>query len=119
MSQLRETIFLGRDNVIRLQLSEDRVLFNKAYPNINPDRWVLTINSELPLVIDSELNPEVFDWGDEESILELNLGQFLTEMMPFTPTTLVLYTVQWPHGLVWFNPTCTPDQLLIRVCNQV
>jgi len=28
-----------------------------------------------------------------------------------------VYAAEWPQGLVWLHPTCTPDKLTIRVCS--
>ncbi len=117
MSTLKETVYAGRNNVIRLALSEDGVLFHDAYPTTTPERWVLTINADTPIIIDSDVSPEAVAWDETTSVLELRLGAFVTDPLAFTLCTLVLYTAEWPDGLVWINPTCTPDKLQIRICD--
>jgi hypothetical protein len=116
VSTLKETVFAGRNNAIRLALSEDGVLFQTAYPDVTPLRWVLTIEAETPVEIDSDVSAGAFDWDSETSVLELRLGSLVSEALSYTLCTLVMYSVEWPAGLVWFNPTCTPDKLSIRVC---
>lgn len=131
MSTLKETAYVGRNNAIRIALSEDGTLFQTAYPNVSPDRWVLTIaatttttvdgvttTTETPIVMDSDTTPTAFDWDDANSVLELRLGAFVTAPLPYTLSTLIMYAPEWPDGLVWMNPTCTPDKLLIRICDQ-
>ena len=117
MSTVKETVFINRNNVIRLVLYEDGVLFQTAYPAVVPTRWVLKINSSPITEIDSDTYPMVFGWDSATSTLELALGSLLTTAMSYTACTLVLYAAQWPEGVVWFNPSCSPDKLLIRVCN--
>lgn len=119
MSSLKETVYVGRDNAIRLILNEDGVSFHVAYPLITPSRWVLTINASPEIEIDSDLNPDAFDWDETTSVLELRLGSILSTAMNYTTSVLTVYAAQWPNGVVWVNPTCTPDKLLIRVCDQV
>lgn len=116
MSVLKETVFVGRNNVIRITLYEDNVLFNSVYPGVTPTRWILTINSSPPVVVDSSTTPTAFDWDAATSTLELSLGSILTTAMSYTFSTLVLYSAQWPNGICWFNPTCSPDKLMIRAC---
>ena len=119
MSTLKETVYIGRNNAIRLILSEDDEAFNDAYPSVTPTKWALTINATPAIEIDSDDHPEAFDWDDSNSVLELRLGQLLSTAMNYTTAILTVYAAQWPEGLVWVNPTCTPDKLLIRVCDQV
>lgn len=126
MSTLKETVYAGRNNAIRVTLLEDGVLLQDAYPDMTPTRWVLTIHAtttvngattDTPIVVDSDSDAGVFDWDATTSVLELQLGGLLSEALDFTLTSLVMYAAEWPTGLVWFNPTCTPDKLLIRVCS--
>jgi hypothetical protein len=117
MSALNETVYLGRNNAIRLQLSEDGVDFYTAYPDVTPTRWILIIHTAAEIVVDSLVEPAAFDWTAETSTLELRLGNIFTEVMGYTITSLVVYSAYWPDGVVWVNPTCTPDTLKIRVCN--
>lgn len=117
MSVIKETVFSNRDNAIRLALSEDGVLFRTAYPSTSPTRWVLSLDAEPPITIDSTMYPQAFFWDANHSILELRLGAILTTAFPYTPTHLVMYAAEWPGGLVWINPTCTPNKMLIRVCD--
>ena len=114
MSTLKETLYVGRDNTIRIALYEDEVLFHTAYPDVTPSRWVLTIDAT---VIDSDTTPTAFNWDETTSVLELNLGTLITTAFDYTASILVMYAVPWPNGLVWFNPTCTPTKLLIRSCD--
>lgn len=118
MSVLRETFFLNRSNVIRFVLSEGTKLFKDAYPTVVPSRWVFTINSTEPLVIDSDDVPIAFDWDQTTSTLEIHGGTLVVEAMNYTSATLVVYAPEWQEGVVWFNPTCTSDKVFIRVCNQ-
>lgn len=117
MTVLKETVFAGRDNVVRLELKEDSVLFQLAYPAVTPSRWVLTINTIEPIEIDSDDTPSAFDWDSATSILELRIGDLVTEAVNYTSCTLVMYAIEWPLGLVWINPTCTPDKLTLRICD--
>lgn len=117
MSTVKESVFINRDNVIRLVLYEDGELFQTVYPSVTPDRWIFKINSSPITEIDSEDYPEAFGWDSSTSTLELSLGSLLTTAMNYTACTLVLYATEWPDGIVWFNPSCSPDKLMIRVCN--
>lgn len=114
---IKETIFANRDNVIRLQLLEDGVLFFDKYPEVVVSRWVFTLNTTVPIVVDSQITAGAFIWTLLTSTLELKLGSTILSAIDYTPTTLVLYSTEWPNGLVWINPTCTPSKLSIRVCN--
>ena len=118
MSTVKETIFVGRNNVIRLILSEEGTLFADAYPGITPTRWVFTINTTVPIIVDSDITPLAFDWDVVHSIVEIHLGALVTTAVGYTSATLVIYSSIWPDGVVWINPTCTPDKLLVRVCDQ-
>jgi hypothetical protein len=119
MSSLKETVYAGRNNAIRLLLNEDGVAFDVAYPDVDPTQWVLTINTTPAITIDSDVNPEAFDWNKTTSVLELRLGLLLSTAFNYTTAILTVYSAAWPEGMVWVNPTCTPDKLLIRVCDQV
>ncbi len=119
MSSLKETVYLGRNNAIRLILNEDGVVFHTAYPDVDPTRWVLTINTTPEIEIDSDVNPEAFDWDETSSVLELRLGALVSTAFDYTTSILTVYAAQWPEGMTWVNPICTPDKLLIRVCDQV
>ena len=50
MSTLKETIYAGRNNTIRLLLSEDDQLFHVAYPDVTPTRWVFTVHAATPRI---------------------------------------------------------------------
>ena len=113
MTTLKETAFVDHDNKIRLQLYEDDVVFATAYPTTTPSAWLLEMGDE---TIDSTVNPECFTWDGTNSILELNLGGFFTEEVPFTSVKLTVIADIWPNGVVWVHPTCTPDRLMIHVC---
>jgi hypothetical protein len=116
MSLLRETFFAAHNNVIRLTLSEDTSVFSVAYPTVTPTRWLFTIHATVPIVADSLITPNAFEWDAVHSILEIKLGTLVTTAMNYTASTLVVYAAEWPEGLVWFNPTCTPDKVFIRIC---
>jgi len=117
MSTLKETIFVNRNNTIRLLLSEDDQLFHVAYPAVTPTRWIFTIHAATPVVVDSDTTPSAFDWDAGTSILELKLGALVSAALSYTSTSLVMYSVVWPQGIVWANPTCSPDRLQVRVCD--
>ena len=119
MSSLKETVYVGRNNAIRLILNEDGIAFHTAYPTVVPTKWVLTINTTPAITIDSGTSPAAFDWDAPTSVLELRLGSLLSTAINYTTSILTVYSAQWPEGMVWVNPTCTPDKLLIRVCDQV
>jgi hypothetical protein len=116
MSILKETVFIGYDNAIRLSLLEDGVLFQAAYPTVTPTRWVLIVHTSIPIEIDSDVTADAFSWDSVNSVLELKLGSSLSTALDYTPTSLLMYAAEWPNGLVWFDPYCTPDTLLIRAC---
>lgn len=117
MSALKETVFVGRNNVLRLTLSEDATPFATAYPSTTPTRWVFTINTTPPVIIDSSTTPSAFDWDAVNSILEIRPGSLVSAAVDYTLATLVIYAAEWPEGLVWVSPTCTPDKILVRVCD--
>lgn len=114
MTTLKETVFIDRDNVVRLQLLEDGRPFATAYPDTTPTRWVLTFGA---VTLDSDAVPTAFAWDAANSVLELNLGAQVADEMDFTAALLLVYAAEWPQGLVWLHPTCTPDKLTIRVCS--
>jgi len=115
MSELRETVYIARDNANRLVLREDEVALMSAYPDLAPTRWVLTIRAATPLVIDSATSPNAFNWDDIDSILELYLGPEVTEELGYTACTLVMYDALFPNGVVLLHPSTTPDRLKIRI----
>ena len=117
MSTLKETVFVSRNNVIRLVLYEDGEEFNTVYTGVVPSRWILKINTDPEIEVDSASSPELFNWDSASSTLELSLGSVIDTAMNYTLCTLVVYAEQWPDGIVWFNPTCSPDKLMIRACN--
>ena len=117
MSTLKETVYVGRNNTIRLLLSEDDQLFHDAYPEVTPTRWVFTIYAATPIVVDSDTTPTAFDWDAATSILEMRLGGLVADALAYTNTSLVMYSSVWPLGIVWANPTCSPDKLQVRVCD--
>ena len=116
MATLKETIYANRNNVIRLLLSEDDQLFHVAYPAVTPTRWLFTVYTATPTVVDSDITPTAFDWDVATSILEIRLGALITSALDYTDTSLVMYSAVWPSGIVWANPTCSPDKLKVRVC---
>jgi hypothetical protein len=67
--------------------------------------------------IDSDDYASAFNWDDTTSILEIRIGTLVLEALEYTAATLVMYSTEWPSGLVWMNPTCTPDKLYIRLCD--
>jgi hypothetical protein len=118
MSTLKETVFVGKDNEIRLLLKEDDIVLMTAYPSLVPSRWQLTIASDPEILIDSDTNPDAFNWISESSILELAIGSIVTTAMGYTSATLRMYAPIFPNGVVLIHPTCTPDKLKIRICDE-
>lgn len=118
MSKLKETVFVGRDNAIRIELKEDGVILATAYPGLTPTRWLLTIHAASPVVIDSDTNPEAFEWDGDLSIVELRLGSILTTATSYVPCTLRLFSAEFPNGVVFVHPLCTTDKLFIRICTE-
>ena len=117
MSTLKETVFIGHDNEIRLLLKEDDVVLMDAYPTLAPSRWVLTIDSSTPIEVDSDDSPSAFSWDADNSVLEMALGDFVgDDQVAYTSATLVLYAPSFADGLILLHPTCTPDKLKIRIC---
>lgn len=119
MSEIRETVYIGRDNSIRLLLKEDNVALMTAHPTLSPSRWLLTVHAVTPIVADSAVNPELFSWNAAESVLELYLGSKVTTEIGYAVATLVMYDAQFPNGLVLLHPSTTPDRLRIRVQDDV
>ena len=116
MSELRETVYIGYDNAIRLALTEDDDALMTAYPTLSPSRWVLTIQHTTPITFDSATAASAFDWDSTDSILELYLGPEVTEEIGYTAATLVMYDATlFPNGLVLLHPSTTPDRLKIRI----
>lgn len=113
---LKETIYAGRNNVIRLILSEDSQPFHLAYPGVTPTRWLFKIYADPTIEFDSDINLSAFSWDSLTSTLEIRLGTLITSGLDYTDTSLVIYSSIWPSGIVWTNPTCSPDTLQVRVC---
>lgn len=115
--RLNETIYIGRDNAIRLQLLEDGVAFATVYPSVTPTRWVLAVDT---LLFDSAVNPEAFAWDSASSTLELTLGNLVTVALdPPEAAELTVFSSEWPDGIVWLHPVSTPDRLYITVVETV
>lgn len=114
--KLKENVYIGRDNAIRLQLLEDGVVYSTVYPAVTPTRWVLAVDT---LIFDSAINPEAFAWDSANSILELHLGALVMEALDFTAAELTIYASEWPDGIVWLHPISTPDKLYIRITDPV
>lgn len=112
MSDLNEIVYIGHDNAVRLMLMEDGAPFAEKYPNVTPDRFVVTFGGK---EIDSDQVPSAFRWIAEESTVEMNLGPVVTEECVPTSAKIVVYAAPWPNGIVWVHPTSTPDHLYLRV----
>lgn len=108
--KLKETVYIGRDNTIRLSLLEDGAAFATAYPAVTPSRWVLTFDD---YEIDSDVNPEAFDWDETNSILQISLGDLVTDESDYLAAELTVYAAEWPNGIVWVHPIASPDRLYI------
>ena len=119
MSKLKETVFVGRDNGIRLSLYEDGIALMTAYPDLVPTRWLLTIHSTTPIEFDSDTD-SVFSWDSENSIVEISIGSSLTtsDATASVPVTLRLFADIFSNGIVLLHPTCTPDKLYITICSE-
>jgi hypothetical protein len=120
MSKLIETIYVGRDNAIRLTLSEDSVPLKIAYPNLSPTRWLMTIHTDTPIVFDSSVDSTAFDWDDESSVLQIQIGPLVTaeNAVSKAATTLRMFSGEFPNGVVFAHPTCTKDKLFITICSE-
>lgn len=116
MNIVREVVFAGRENAIRLELREDAELLMAAYPDLAPTRWVLTMAAPTPITVDSDTAPSAFDWDAVTSVLTLRLGAQLTTALGPALCTLLVYDALFPNGAVLIHPTCTPDKLTIQVC---
>lgn len=118
--KLYETLFVGRDNAIRLTLSEDTSLLSDAYPDLVPTRWLLTIGTNPPTEFDSSLQSGLFSWDHETSVLQMSFGPSLSPSLAAlkASTTLRMWSAEFPNGVVLLHPTCTPDKLFITICNE-
>jgi len=114
--KLKETVYIGRDNVIRLSLLEDGAAFATAYPTVTPTRWVLSFGTN---EIDSDTDPSAFDWDAVNSILQISLGDLISAASDYAAAELTVYSADWPDGIVWIHPTASPDRLSIRVSEPV
>ena len=118
MGKLKEVVFTGRDNVIRLALAEDGTPLMAAYPELIPARWLLTIHAATSVDIDSDIDTEAFVWDPDASVIELRLGVVLTNSAPVSAAacTLSLFSTEFPNGVILVHPTCTPDRLMLTIC---
>lgn len=114
--KLKETIYAGRNNSIRLKILEDGIPFAIAYPTVTPTRWVLVVGS---LIFDSTDIPNSFSWDSETSVLEILLGNQVASAIDFTAAEMTLYSAEWPDGVIWLHPTASQDRLLIRIIDPV
>jgi len=115
MSLFRETVYLDRDNVIRLELREDEELLRVKYPGLVPTKWELIIATTPPTTISSDTHPEAFNWEGDVSVLEIAIQAVLTQAFSdFTAVTLILYSAEFPNGLIYLHPLYTRDILKIN-----
>lgn len=92
---IRSYIYLDRDNSIDLTLYENQVIKDLAMVT----RVTVTIDS---VTIDSDTTPSAFDWTTDTKKLSLILGfQELQQGDYFA--TLVIYSIDHLHGIVWAN----------------
>lgn len=115
MTILKETVYIDRDNTIRLALYEDSSLLKTAYPSLVPTRWILTIDTGTPIVVDSNTSPGAFNWDGTNSVIELALsGEIVSGFATYTGTTLVMYSTEFPNGVVLLHPDYSHDKLKIN-----
>lgn len=114
--KIKETVYIGRNNAIRISLMEDGSDFSTAYPAVTPTRWVLTFDD---YEIDSDINPDAFDWDSANSILQISLGDLVNDAADYLAAELTVYAAEWPNGIVWVHPTASPDRLYIRVSEPI
>ena len=120
MSKLVETIYVGRDNAIRLTLLEDQTPLKEVYTNLSPTRWLLTIHAQTPIVFDSDIDSTAFDWDSTSSVLQIQIGPLVgSEHATLkASTTLRMFSAEFPNGVVFAHPTCTTDKLYITICSE-
>lgn len=98
---IRETVYLGKDNVIDLLLTADEVATNLS----SVTRMIIS-DSTCGVIIDSSVDEGVFDWSAGDGKLTLTLGQ--EPVAPGTYTfSLVVYDATNSNGVVWDNVEIT------------
>lgn len=108
---IKETVFPNRGNVLKVRLQSG----GRVQDLTSITRVTLTVGST---VVDSDVNPEAFDWASESvvGVLLLRLGGVLTTgTTGFVKGTITIYDPDFPEGLVW-EQSCTVPNLLINVC---
>ena len=92
---ITETVYLGHDNGIDLQLKADGVI-----TNLEAITRVQIKDSTCLLTIDSLISPGAFDWSVGNGVLILKVG--LEAVPPGTYTAyLIIYDISNPDGVVW------------------
>lgn len=116
MSEIRATVFIGRDNAIPLILKDGGQALMTAYPALVPTRWAFIIHTDAgPVTIDSEDSPLAFVWDAGTSVLSLKPGPYVTDEADLSDTTLILYSAEFPNGVVMLHPTDTASKLRVNV----
>lgn len=110
--RLRETLFLNRNNTIRIKLYEDEVAFTTNYPSNPPTRFILKVGS---ITIDSNYSPSCFNWDSLNSTLEIDIASYSGLSRGTYWVELIIYSSIWSNGVVWIHPTDTPDKLQIKI----
>lgn len=95
---LTEIAYVGRDNTIELELTEDGV----AVPVSSLTRVILDLGAHK---IDSDQEPAiVFDWSGSNLVMKLGLANDIATYIGTYPARLIIYTTVQTSGIVWLDP---------------
>lgn len=72
---MRETVYLGRDNPVKLQLVDSITSTPLDFTSVSKFELVLRLSGETDIAFDSDMNPAVFDWSEGSGKVNLYLGQ--------------------------------------------
>lgn len=96
---MRETVYLGRNNTIELQLLEDSTALTTAQMQAIT-RMDLIYNG---VTISSQENPSAFDWStrEDEAVVIISLGGLEISIGMDLAADLIVYDAQNTDGIVW------------------
>ena len=107
---VKAIVFANRANTITIRIISGGLAQDLA----SVTRMTLKVGNTL---IDSNTNPEAFDWttGSSEGKVILKLGALLTVPTEgYVTATLTVYDPEYSEGIVW--DSCEVPNLLIHVC---
>lgn len=105
---MRETVYLGRDNTIELELSVDGTPLTASQMQAIT-RLELIYNGQ---TISSETEPDAFDWSTREAqgVVILALGSVSMATGTDLAADLIVYSSDNPNGIKWPSFTLKVEQ---------